>query len=608
MKTVGKKFLSLVLAVVLVFLCVAAGVSAADVPCDCEHYPSIVVPGLFQSKVMYLDENGNEMLNANGEPYAAPFFLEPTDEIVKLALEEALLPLGSLRLTQQDKEARCANAIADVAGKVLLNNLELDNSGHPIKNIQPDMYMTSFAGLTQEQRDYAFSKVPLNNYANIAGLDHLYFLSYLHTGNIMDIAEDLYELIQIAKKETGHDKVNLVPLSQGGSVENALMQYYKDNGYEFAEDVNRVCYVVPAADGAYLLGDIYRYGFIDDDEALYGYMLPSLLGEDSALAYALNLVLRIFPTADLNNILDIAVESLIENYLEYSTCLWALIPSRDYIALRDRFLDDPEDIHVRQQTDWYYYAQTHAREYILEAQEKGVEFFDIVDYNAANYRIFDSWDNENGDGVIHTDSESFGATTVSVDVPLPESHKQSGAFCTDPENHNHIDEDRLIDASTGIMCERTFYFKDQGHESTASNDVIIRLVIRIVTDESFDSVYSDPAFPQFNYARISIPAINLYNTWKNYDICLVNPKIQEKFESARNKLGEAIESTYMPTEEFDAAVAEFEAVVFEVENGYAKKDGISEFLNNLLAKLLKIANEILLMIFGGKGFSEMLNF
>ncbi len=606
MKAVGKKILSLVLAVVLVFSCVAAGVSATDVPCDCEHCPSIVVPGLFQSKVMYLDENGNEMLNANGEPYAAPFFLESTDEIVKLALEEALLPLGSLLLTQQDKEARCANAIADVAGKVLLSNLELDRSGHPIKNIQPDMYMTSLAGLTQEQRDYAFSKVPLNNYAKIAGLDHLYFLSYLHTGNIMDIAEDLYELIQIAKKETGHDKVNLVPLSQGGSVENALMQYYKDNGYEFAEDVNRVCYVVPAADGAYLLGDIYRYGFIDDDEALYGYMLPSLLGEDSALAYALNLVLRIFPTADLNNILDIAVESLIENYLEYSTCLWALIPSRDYIALRDRFLDDPEDIHVRQQTDWYYYAQTHAREYILEAQEKGVKFFDIVNYNAANYRIFDSWDNENGDGVIHTDSEAFGATTVSVDVPLAENYKQSGAFCSDPENHNHIDEGRLLDASTGIMCERTFYFKDQGHESTASNDVIIRLVIRIVTDESFEDVYSDPAFPQFNYARISIPAINLYNTWKNYDTCLVNPKIKGKFESARDKLGEAIESTYMPTEEFDAAVAEFKAVVFEVENGYAQRDGAAEFLNDLLTKLLKFINEILLMVFGGKGFSEFI--
>lgn len=606
MKSVLKKMLAVILVTLLAFSCVASGVTAADTACDCEQYPSIVVPGLFQSKVLYLDENGNEMLNSEGEPYSAPFFLESSDEIVKLALKEALLPLGSLLLTQEDKEAQCAQAIADVAGQVLLSNLELDQYGQPIKNIQPDRYMTSFANLTQEQRDYAFSKVPLDMYAEIAGLDHLYFLSYIHTGNIKDIAEDLYELIQIAKEETGHDKVNLVPLSQGGSVENALMQYYVDNGLEFADDINRVCYVVPAADGAYVLGDIYRYGFIDEPEALYGYMLPSLFGEDNALSYAINLILRIFPQADLDNILDTAVNTLIEDYLEYSTCLWALIPSRDYPTLRDRFLSDPEDICIREQTDWYYYAQTHAREYILDAQAKGVEFFDIVNYNAANFKIFDSWDNENGDGVIHTDSESFGATTVAVDVPLPENYTQANVYCTDPENHNHMDEERLIDASTGIMCERTFYFKNQGHESTADNDVIIRLVIRILTDSSFEDVYSDPAFPQFNYARISRKVVTFYNEWTNYDTSALSPELAAKFEAANEKLGAAIESTYMPTEEFNAAAEEFEAVVYEIENGKEKKDGISDFLNNLLAKILKFANEILIKIFGGKGFSEMI--
>ncbi len=601
-----KRLLSLTLCLVMVFSCTVPITLATDEKgkCSCDHCPSIVLPGLFQSKALYLDEQGNDMLKSDGTPYAAPFFMEATGDIVKLALEEALVPLGSLLITQQDKENRCAEAIADVLGKVLVGNLALDSTGHPLKNVCADKYTTSLAGLRQDQREYALSKVPLDAYVDIAGLDHLYFLSYLHTGNIMDIAAELYELIQIAKKETGHDKVNLVPLSQGGSVENALMQYYIDNGLDFSEDVNRVCYVVPAADGAYILGDIYRYGFIDEPDALYGYMLPSLLGEDNSwLAYLINLLLRIFPNADLNNILDTAVHTLIEDYLEYSTCLWALIPSYDYPTCREMYLSDEEDAEIRRQTDWYYNAQVNSRKYILDAQADGVEFFDIVCYNKAVFKIFDSWDKVNGDGVIHTDSESFGATTVSVDVPLAKDYVQANTYCTAPGKHNHIDDERLIDASTGIMCERTFYFKDAGHDRTAANDVIMRLAVRILTDNSFSDVYSDPAFPQFNFARDSMEVIKLYNQWNDFDTSALSKEDAQEFTLAKEALGEVIETTYLPTEDFDAAAERFENIVFKIENGKEKSDNA---LLNILATVLKYINRIMLKYFSGKGYSEIL--
>lgn len=604
MKTILRKTLAIMLVLAMLFASAAFTSSASDENCNCGHCPSIVVPGLFQSKVRYLDENGEEMLNSQGEPYSAPFFMESTMEIVMLALEKALIPLGNLLISQEDAEERCANAIAEVLGEVLVGNLKLDEYGHPIKNIQADKYNTSFAGLTEEQRNYALGVVPLNNYVDIAGLDHLYFLSYLHTGNIIDTAKELYDLIQTAKKETGHDKVNLVPLSQGGSIENALMQLYKDMGREFSDDVNRVCYVVPAADGAYVLGDIYRYGFIDDPDALYGYMLPSLLGGDQEyLAHLISLILRIFPNADLNNILDTVVNRLIEDYLEYSTCLWGLIPSKDYPELKERFLTDPEDAHILEQTDWYYNAQVSSRQNILDAKAKGVEFFDIVDYNCANYKIFDSWNKVNGDGVIHLDSESFGATGVAVGVSLPEDYVQANTYCSDP-SHNHIDEERLIDASTGILCDTTFYFKNQGHETTANNNVIMRLAIRILTDDTFKDVYSDPAFPQFNYARVSMSTIYKYNLWKDYDTSYLAPELAAEFIAARDQLGAAVESTFMPTEEFDAAAERFDAVIYKIVNGEDEPE--MNFFMKLITKLLQFVNKLLLKIFGGKGFSDML--
>ena len=607
MKSIHTKILSVVLVLSLLFSMSALTSTAIDTSCDCDNCPSIVIPGLFQSDVRYLDENGEPMLNSEGEPYSAPFFMEASGDVVKLALEEALIPLASLLLTQRDIENRCANAIADVLGKALAGNLELDEYGHPIKNIQADKYNTNFANLTEEQIEYALDQIPLNDYVEIAGFDHLYFLSYVHTGNIIDTANDLYNLIQIAKEETGHDKVNLVPISQGGSIVNALMQLYIDKGEQYADDINRVCYVVPAADGACVLGDVYRYGINDDPEALYGYMIPSLLDEDSEyLAYIINIVLRLFPEADLNNILDSAVHTLVEDYFEYSTCLWALIPSYDYPTCREMYLSDPEDIHIREQTDWYYNAQVNSRKYILDAQSKGVEIFDIVDYNYVEYKIFDNWDNLNSDGIIHTDSESFGATSVAVDVSLPADYVQANTYCTDPENHNHIDEGRLIDASTSILCERSFYFVNQNHESTARNDVIIRLVTRILTDSSFDNIYSDPAFPQFNFARNSIKRIKFYEAWKNYDTSTLDEATAKEFHEASAELDAAIESTYMPTEEFDAAVERFENIVYIIETG-EPKDTSEDGVMKAITIILRVTDSIMFKIFGGKGFSDIVH-
>jgi len=611
MKKHFSKAIALVLSFVLLFGCVsvasAADLGTAEGKCSCEHCPSIVIPGLFQSKVRYLDENGNEKLNSDGQPYSGPFFMEGTKDIVFKALEKALIPLASLLISQEDKESRAAEAIAEVLGDALLGNLALDTNGNNIKNIQADKYLTSLAGLTEEQREYALDQIPLDLYAEIAGMDHLYFYSFLSTGNMLKTAEGLYELIQIAKKETGHDKVNLVPISQGGSVENALMQYYLDNGLDFTADVNRVCYVVPAADGAYTIGDVYHYGFIDDADALYDYMLPSLLGDQEYLGYIINIILRIFPNAELNSILDKAVDVLVNDYLAYSTNIWALIPSRDYPDCREKYLSDPEDAVIREQTDWYYNAQVNSRKYILDLQEKGIEFFNIVDYNCSDYRIFDSWKTENGDGVIHLDSTSFGSTSVAVDKSLPADYVQAGTYCTD-HTHNHIDEDRLVDASTGILCETTFYFKDQSHVSTASNDVIMRLAIRILTDESFKDIYSDPEYPQFNFARDSVGVIYRFNLWKDYDVSRLSAEDAAEFIAARDELSAAIESTYMPTEDFDKAVERFDKCIEKITapaDGENTQDKAMEsFFMNLITKILRFLSKLFFNIFGDKGFSE----
>ncbi|MCH5197848.1 MAG: hypothetical protein J1E34_02975 [Oscillospiraceae bacterium] len=604
MKSNVKKLLSLVLSAVLLISAFGFVFGLAADSVSSSYYPSIVIPGIFQSDEHLYDDDGNIMLRSDGTPYEKPFYMDATSDIVKAALEEAIIPIAKMLLLQEDKEQAAAKAVASVLGETIAGKLKSDETGHFIYNVQPVKYNTALSNLSDYDREYALNQIPLRDYASVAGLDHLYFYSYASIGNIYENAMGLYDLIQIAKKETGSDKVNLAPISQGGSVFNALMQIYKDKGLNLADDIHRVAFVVPAADGAAVLGDIYHYGLLDDDDALYGYMFPSLLGNDQEwLSYLITLILRYIPNADVNNILDIAVKTLIEDYLEHSTALWGLIPSKDYPDCREMYLMDDDDAEIRRQTDWYYGAQTSSRRNILEAQANGVEFFDIVDYNYSLYNICDSWNKVNADGIIHTDSESFGATSYGVDTPLPDGYVQNNTYCTDP-SHNHIDPAGILDASSGILCESTFYFYGQDHEATARNDVIIRLASRILWDDSFKNVYSDPAFPQFNYARNSNRLKNLYNAWASYDVSSLSDEMKIEFAAAMEDAAFAIQSTVMPTEEYNAVYDRLYNVTYKIQNGASPSNDTSFFIK-ALTKILKFFSDIMLKLFGGKGYSDI---
>ncbi len=607
MRSTGKTIFSCLMAVLLVFAAVLPLTASAADADTCPYAPCIVIPGVFQSDVRYYDTNGDEMRNSQGNLYSGPFFLEDTKDIVKLALENALAPLGKLLITQRDKDQRAAKAIAGVIGEAVAGRVRVDSTGSLINNIRAVEYDTSVANLSEYDRNYALNAIPLHDYVNKVGADHLYFFSYVSFDNVKALAQRLYNLIQTAKQETGHDKVNLIPISQGGSIFTALMQLYADKGERMEDDVHRVCFIVPAADGAAVLGDIYHYGLLDDADALYGYMIPSLLDDDQEwIGYLADIILRYMPNADVNAILDQAVFQLVNGYLKYSTCMWALIPSKDYPDCREMYLSGPQDAYIREQTDWYYNAQCGARESILALQAKGIEFFDVVDYNFTLYKICDSWDKTNADGIIHTDSESFGATAGYVDTPLPEDYVQANTYCTDP-SHNHMDEARIVDASTGILCETTFYFKDQDHERTASNDVIIRLATRIISDDDFKNVHSDPAYPQFNYARNTGKLRGLYNAWANKDVSSLPAEQQEALAAALSNAKTALDSTVMPTEDFNAAYNDLKAVADQIQNNGQKEKSNAKFIA-FLTRILKRFSELLLKYFGGKGFSDILLF
>lgn len=591
----SKKILALIMAIVMLSTTFVVAASAVDTQ---KAVPSIVVPGLFQSETKYYE-------NGKATNLEAPFFMGDTIELVGVALTEALVPISKMLISQEDKDQKAAKALSGILGDALMGRLKSDENGQFINDVRATKYYDSFKDLSKHDQDYILDQLPLNKYIDMAGEENLYVFSYASLGNMKDTAEELYDFIQFVKEDSGSDKVNLAPISQGGSVMNAVMQLYKDNGREISKDVNRIVYVIPALDGSLLVGEIYQYGLLDDNVELYSEMMPALMGVDEMTGYLVNIVLRIFPNADLNTILDIVAFDLVNDYMRYSTLLWGLVPSGNYEPCREIYLSDDSMAVIREQTDWFYNAQKNSDANILDAKNKGVEIFDIVDYNVSLYEIIDSWDDVNADGVIHLDSTSMGAYSVGVGKELPVDYVRSVNNCTNP-NHDHSDPRNIVDANTGLLPCTTFYFYNQNHESTGSNDVIMKLVSELLVDENFKDVYTyADRFPQFNVGRKSKAFMRDLEETKNMDMSKLSSTDRAKLENAIARGEAALENTNVDLDEFEAAKEYFYDVRNEVLYGEEKEySGGLEF-NDYLATIFKIISDLLYYFFDGAGFGEM---
>lgn len=597
MKT-AKKVLSLVLSVVMLVGCFSSTAFAID-----EAYtPSIVIPGIFQSETKYYE-------NGVATSLEAPFFMGSTVEIAGKALTDALIPISKLLVTQEDKDSQAAQAVADILGEALMEKNRCDENGKFVYDVRATKYNDCFADLSAYDQEYILDQIPLQKYIDIAGGENLYFFSYASFGNMKDTAQELYDFIQFVKEDSGSDKVNIVPISQGGSVANGLMQIYSDNGRSVAEDINRIIYVVPALDGSILIGEIYQYGLLDGEE-LYTTMLPALMGEEDMVSYLINVVLRIMPNADVNNILDTAVHTLIMDYTRYSTLFWGLCPSGNYEPCREMYLMDEGLEEIRRQTDWYYGAQCNRYDNIKNAIEDGVEVFDIVDYNYPLYQLVDSWDDVNADGIIQLDSASMGAFSYGVDIQLGSDYVPTHSNCTDPENHNHTDPNGIVDACTGLLPETTFYFYNQDHEKTGSNDVIMKLVTELLVDEAFVDVFSKPdKFPQFNVGRNSKWLMEDIAEMKEYDTSDLTEEEKALLEDAIAQAEAQLDQTNVNIEDYKAA----ETYFYEVCDMILNRDAEPEIKENnayldfsdALKQIFQVLSSILYIFFGDAGFSEM---
>lgn len=578
-----KKFLALILATVLVLLPLSVFASAKT----SEKIPCIIVPGIGQSRVWLTDENGEFVLDENGNKINCfPAVLN-----VDSLLSQLAAPLAASVASQRDvgfSDALCS-AVEDAFS---MNST--DNNGKECGRVTVETYNHSLAECTEDEKNYIFGCIPMERLCETIGEENIYYYAYNSFGNALSMIDGLYDFIQLVKEQTGSDKVNIIPISMGGAIFNGVMEFYP----QVANDLNRTVFVIPALNGSTIVSDIYEkeLTFLNADY-LYSEFFDGIMNE--AEASAIELAIRVLPKDVLMSSLEKAVDTLMDTVIRNCTGLWMLVPNEEYDECVRLNLADKSKAEIRRQTDIYHKAQSNSNKNILKLKNSGVEIFNIVAYDVSLYNVGNSWNKQNADGVIHTYSTAMGTKMANVGEELPKNYIQKNTYCKNP-NHNHISPDRVVDATTGILPDNTFFFDGQSHVTANQNDIIMKLCCELVETDRIKDVYSDKAFPQFNVGRATKTIrTELLPAAENVDRSSLSAEDAAELDAAVNEANEMLSRTIAVAGEDKAVESRLRAIL-------AKAGAVEPTeTDSALSPAVKKLSDYLFKIGGANGYTDI---
>lgn len=506
-----KKIISILLCLIMVFSLTVTAFAAEEENAYTASYdtetPIVVLHGIGQNDTYILDEDGNRKVDSNGD-YINGWPLE----INVGALISRVLPNFIFSIFTR-KDNGLSQAMKEGAYE-LLYAVHKDSEGNYENDVEVPCYECPMSEMPKEVSNRIYNMIPLRRCASIIGEDNLYYFGYDSLGDIQDTTDRLHKYItEVVLPQTGADKVNICPISLGGTVAvNYIDKYPQDHDL-----IKKIVYVVPAIDGSDIVGDVLTGNLsIYDDETLYKKLLVTLMG-DTYTTYILNMVLRVLPSTVLRQALEGLCEGAIEAAIRNTTQLWALCPTKYYEDARAKWLSDDDHTVIREKVDAFMQARADLAENTASIIEKGGSVYDIVCYGLELFPLTADYKTTNSDGIIQSASTSMGATFADLGTTLGDGYKAAGTYCNNPA-HNHLSPDGVVDPTTGLLPCTTWYFDGQSHEDLANNDVVLNLATELMTDDNMIDVYSNPvAYPQFNGAR-SLRNVNKdINLWNSAD-------------------------------------------------------------------------------------------
>lgn len=494
MKKGFKRAISLILCLAMLAGATAVTCYAAEDKCNCGHCPLIVLPGINHSPTYLYDENDKPVMDSKGEKQiGGTLLILNTDDLLKKILPKALFSLLATIATQHNI---MLDKVAYEAAATAFSIQKCNDEGNYVNNLKTQRWNYPLSQMTEDEVNWVYRMVPMQRIVDIIGADHTYFYTFNLVGDPMQSAKELDEYIDMVKKQTGHDKVDLLPVSLGGTILTAYLDAY---GHK---DINSIVGVVACLNGTDIVADLMARDFNISDEYLHHEYIPTILKESNGrgtLGYLINCILHILPQAGFNALLTGAMSGLLDTMVLNCPQMWAMIPSYRYDALASRYLSAKPVLKAK--TDRFQQARLNLKQNVLDAVADGVKVNFISGSGLAFgeemytfFSIMSSSGKVNSDGIINLSSTALGTTgTVGGATIAKQAHDNP-----DYPGYSYLSPDGTIDISTAVLPDNTWVFLKQYHE-VGNNDVVLNLAKALLLGE-IENVHSNPAkYPQYNY-------------------------------------------------------------------------------------------------------------
>lgn len=494
MKKGFKRAISLILCLAMLAGATAVTCYAAEDKCNCGHCPLIVLPGINHSPTYLYDENDKPVMDSKGEKQiGGTLLILNTDDLLKKILPKALFSLLATIATQHNI---LLDKVAYEAAATAFSIQKCDDNGNYVNNLKTQRWNYPLSQMTEDEVNWVYRMVPMQRIVDIIRPNHTYFYTFNLVGDPMQSAKELDEYIDMVKKQTGHDKVDLLPVSLGGTILTAYLDAY---GHK---DINSIVGVVACLNGTDIVADMMARDFNISDEYLHHEYIPTILKESNGrgtLGYLINCILHILPQAGFNALLTGAMSGLLDTMVLNCPQMWAMVPSYRYEALASRYLSAKPVLKAK--TDRFQQARLNLKQNVLDAVADGVKVNFISGSGLAFgeemytfFSIMSSSGKVNSDGIINLSSTALGTTgTVGGATIAKQAHDNP-----DYPGYSYLSPDGTIDISTAVLPDNTWVFLKQYHE-VGNNDVVLNLAKALLLGE-IENVHSNPAkYPQYNY-------------------------------------------------------------------------------------------------------------
>ncbi len=479
-----KKLISFVLVLCLALSCAVPAFAADTQSCDCGKTPILVVSGM-GALPFWLDE---------GTPQQAECF-PPHPDIPDLVWRA----LGGLFRTIVTFDLMpLANAAADIALDIL-GVMACDADGNSLYAVTPVLVegaMSTYEPATYENAGSAEFAI-VNCAVQAVGADHAYFYNYDWRLDPLENADDLDAYIDRILRETGHDKVRIAAISMGGVQTMAYLEKY---GHD---KIETIWFLSAAYCGLLFVTNVFTGDLQFSQKSLFSWLQTLQVGSektdkvfDRCMDWCGRTALLRPLFTLLNRITDkvnsIVVDRVIRRTLSTMPGMWAFVRDDRYEEAKKAMLPQGASEAFVRRIDAYHYDVLCKREEILKSAEAdGVQIAVVSHYNKGCVPVTASAQ-AHGDSLIETVCTSGGATVADYGSTLPAGYVQRAC-----KEHNHLSADGVIDASTCMFPDTTWFIKNMPHVGCNRGSEFAGMLVWLFSQQNVPTVFSNAKYPQF---------------------------------------------------------------------------------------------------------------